>query len=1037
MPIRLRKLVDRCATSEQVWEELENNQLLYKDEILWVKVQWHRILNGYWFYQCGTPIYIHGYHYGYCSFFEIDEGLPQYRDRDRKFFLFYEYCLTDTFGFNPEFLDRKGNPIPDEEGNYRMIDLKRRVCAGFIYPKHRREGATYKAECCLLLFTITNMNCHSGIQSMDGNSAEEVFRVKLKEPWKKLPFFLRPTYSGSTDAAKRIEFKPQARKLTQDGGSLLNKDMGLQSFIDWATTAKRGFYDGAKLKFAHLDEIGKCLAYNTPVKMLDGTNKMVQDIVQGDLVMGPYGEKRTVKSLGRGEEMMYRVIPNQGEPWGCNEGHILSVYTHYGSSEKYFGVPKGSVVNMTIKRYLSLPDDVKRHLSLYKTGVNFSHKNLNIDPYTLGLWLGDGSSQEPKIYLMDDEIKEYLESRYSSTYLSADRTVFGLNIHNVRHYFRSYDLLGNKHIPNDFMFSSRDQRMELLAGIIDSDGSLNRNIKSGKPSNYEVSQKREALANQICELAMSLGFGASVKKKKTSWVYNGEKKFGVAFRVNIYGDIYTIPCRVNRKIAEKCEFSQNRRDPLKTGFKVEKVGVGKYYGFTLIEDPLFLLGDFTVTHNTTEENVDERNNVLMRCLMVGSKIQGISIHTSTVAEQSREGGENMKILCYKSHWHERNKNGETSSKLYVLFTSAADGLEGFVDKYGRSVIHDPTPEQSEQIGHSIGALEYRKNITDKLLEQGNFSQYNEELRQHPIYYKHCFIGNQQESGFNLQIINKRIDILESDGSATERGNLEWVTSRDSAYPQVEWFPDPNGKWFMSHLPSPSVKNKLIKRDGIWHPAETHRYIHSSDPFRFNKKNVKRIELDPTKKHRSKSNGGGATFWMRDISIDPPDKDIKYWQSHRFVCTYNNRVDDKITYADDMLKQTVYFGGLHYPERNMPVIWERFQEWGYGGFLKHDVDTKGQIKEEPGFYIGNNDLVKQDMFSRFMQYIQSHGMRERHVEILDECRKISGIDELKLFDLFAACAGCLIGMDNSYGEIKGIDPVNQKVDLRNYFPLHDL
>lgn len=850
MPHRLKRLVKRSKTSEAVWDVLEKNRNQYESEIIWIKVQWHRILNGYWFYQNGTPIYIHGTHYAYCSFWELDEGLPEYRDRDRSFFLFGKYCETTTETFDPEFLDRKGNPIPDEDGKYRMIDVGRRVCAGFVYPKHRREGATYKSQCYLYFYTIIRMNCHSGIQSMDGDSAEEVFKIKLKEPWKKLPFFLRPIYSGSNDSAKSLELKPPAKRIKVGEGSLLNNEDGLQSFIDFADSAKRGHYDGKKPKFLHIDEIGKCLSINTLVKMRDGSDKKVQDIVEGDVLMGPGGSGRTVVALGGGREQMYEVVPNKGETWGCNENHILSLIASTKRAKDWYGVEQGEVVNMSVIDYLKLHDEGRRCLELYR-----------IIPVVDGFEMG------------------------------------------------------------------------------------------------------------------------------------------------------------------------------KTKFTIRSTGIGDYYGFTLKEGPLFLLGDYTVTHNTILEDVDARNIVLMRCLTVGKRIIGMSTHTSTVAEQTKQGGENMKKICGKSMWHKRNANGETLSKLFVLFTSAADGLEGFVDEYGRSVINDPTPEQSEYIGETIGALEYRKNITDMAQAAGDYNQYNEELRQHPIFYRHCFLGNQKQSSFNLQIINDRIYVLEQDEDQTERGNFDWATTREADYPQVIWTPDPEGKWTISHIPSAAMQNRMYQKDGHWHPEFPGAYKHSADPFRFNKKSVSKKEL--SRDSRSKSNGGGSTFWPRDIKVDPMDKDVSKWQSHRFVCTYNNRVDDKIEYANDMLMQTVFFGGMMYPERNMPVVIERFIEWGFGGFLQYDVDEKGRPKEDAGFYIGNNDLVKQDMWAKVMHYIQIHGARERHIEFLEECKEIGGIDELKLYDLFASCAGCLIGLENFYGEVEHIKPHEQKVDISSYLPTYDI
>jgi len=665
MPNRLQKLVDRHEVIEEVWEELESQAHFYKDEIAWMDTQWERIINGYWFYRAGEPIFMHGYHYAYCSYWEMDVGLPQYRDRDRDFFLFGEYCYTTTETF--AHFTHTGKPRRNEDGTYDMSDIHIRVCLGFNYPKHRREGATYKAECYNYFFTITKIKCHSGIQAMDDITARQVFAKKLIEPWKTLPFFLKPNYAGSTDPVKRIEFKQQARKISSTKGALLSSGKGLNSFIDYATTADRNFYDSERLGFFHEDECGK----------------------------------------------------------------------------------------------------------------------------------------------------------------------------------------------------------------------------------------------------------------------------------------------------------------------------------------------------TIREDVYERHQVTQQCLLEGRIITGLTIKTSTVGETKKRGGAAFKKLVMDSKWEERNPNGMTKSKLFTLFVPAYDGLNGFVDQFGRSVIDDPTPEQGEFIKSKIGAKEYLQNIADQYIKEGNIEAANNHFRMYPTKLKHCFIGDQKDSGFNLYIIHNRIDQLEESPNAANKGNFEWITGRDAKNPSVKWVTRPDGLWWISYVPPSEQTNLIYKQDGQWFPLHPFKYISSSDPFRFNKTEGKR-----------KSDGAGATFWEHDEQIDPTQNDVSEWQSNRFVCAYLARVKDKELYADHMLRQNVFFGGEHYPEMNIDVVLDYFIKYGYGGYLRYDVDpSTGKLKANPGYYLGNNDKLKNLMFGEVMQYIEVHGMRERILPILEQCRDIEGIDTLRDYDLFAAVGGCLIGRRAGGGQIR--------------------
>lgn len=75
---------------------------------------------------------------------------------------------------------------------------------------------------------------------------------------------------------------------------------------------------------------GKCLARGTPVMMFDGTIKAVENVAVGDLLMGPDSKPRSVVSLARGREMMYRITPTKGDPYTVNESHILSLRNKHG-----------------------------------------------------------------------------------------------------------------------------------------------------------------------------------------------------------------------------------------------------------------------------------------------------------------------------------------------------------------------------------------------------------------------------------------------------------------------------------------------------------------------------------------------------------------------------------------------------------------------------------------------------------------------------------------------------------------------------------
>jgi replicative DNA helicase len=149
-------------------------------------------------------------------------------------------------------------------------------------------------------------------------------------------------------------------------------------------------------------------------------------------------------------------------------------------------------------------------------------------------------------------------------------------------------LIENKHIPHEYMANSEDNRLRLLAGLIDSDGYY---YASGKA--YDISQKDEALARQIKYLADTLGFRTVISPKRATIKEIGYES--TVWLVRIMGDVERIPVLIARKKAEPRKINKDWRV---CGIEIEPSGEDEYFGFVLDGDGLFLLEDCTVTHNT-------------------------------------------------------------------------------------------------------------------------------------------------------------------------------------------------------------------------------------------------------------------------------------------------------------------------------------------------------------------------------------------------------------------------------------------------------
>ena len=372
---------------------------------------------------------------------------------------------------------------------------------------------------------------------------------------------------------------PKPREYQLDALKSISNSMS--EYYDFIFRARTGF--------------GKCQAKGTPILMYDGTVKKVEDVIVGDKLMGPDSNPRTVSSLARGREEMFEVRPTKGEAHTFNKSHILSLK----ATASMGSVVKGEVVNVEISDYLLWSKKRKHLFKLWRTGVEFQQSfHLPYDPYFVGLYLGDGLKDTYiKLHIGDtrSEVKAYLRQyiptlgvEYKET-PQAGCTEFGISLKN--HDFRDFVQLdlqqsGERHIPHEYLTASRQNRLALLAGIIDTDGFM-----VGKC--YDIVAKDKGFIHQIAFLARSLGFAAYTyvsHKKAQGW-----SETRPYHRVTISGNTDEIPVLTSYR---KAEARLQKKNVLVTGFEIASVGEGDYFGFTLDGDHLYLLGDFTVTHNT-------------------------------------------------------------------------------------------------------------------------------------------------------------------------------------------------------------------------------------------------------------------------------------------------------------------------------------------------------------------------------------------------------------------------------------------------------
>lgn len=335
-------------------------------------------------------------------------------------------------------------------------------------------------------------------------------------------------------------------------------------------------------------------------KILLHTGRMVnvEDVVVGDTLMGPDGSPRNVLQLCRNRGKMYRIIPTKGEPFVVNEDHVLSLQRVNDGS----GLT-GEIVDVSVKDYMKWGKTSKHIHKLFRVGVDFAEqKRVPLDPYFLGVLIGDGSClSSVGITTEDKEIEVCVREVAKSFGLSVtDRPagnaktylICGKRGPNGNKLIRVLDSLGimhrtgkDKFVPHYYKVGSRETRLQVLAGLMDTDGSLAHAL-------YDYISVSETLANDVAFMARSVGLAAYVSQCQKGCQTGA---VGTYYRVCISGDCSIIPCRLPRK---KSPVRLQKKSVLRTGFKVEYVGVDDYFGFVIDGDHRYLMGDFTVTHNS-------------------------------------------------------------------------------------------------------------------------------------------------------------------------------------------------------------------------------------------------------------------------------------------------------------------------------------------------------------------------------------------------------------------------------------------------------
>lgn len=557
--------------------------------------------------------------------------------------------------------------------------------------------------------TVYQYTFHKGSSGLITAYIEDYVKATLQKCWLQLNFL-----NMNTDG----EFRHVRMKLDTDMHKRASKVDRDKNESGWMAEIKGITHDSPrKLRGFRVNSIyfEECFSPDTKVIMSDYSRKRIEDIKVGDFVMGIDGTPQEVIKTNSGYDNLCAVKQLKGEDYIVTANHKL-----YLECRPRVGNQKDRIELLTPIDYFQLSDYNKRTTyGLKSSGLQFNQHLEDLDPYFLGAWLGDGDKTRISIIInesADPEIKDYIIKYYNNnlgsnhhiTIKQDTKCKLGLTQCNLQHYsfvgniggpnqnkllkiFKKYNLIGNKHIPQEVYYTPVDYRLKVLAGLIDTDGNLSKGSSSYSFS-YEITMARESLINEIAELARSCGFYAHQNYRKMP---NGYKKNSDSYRICIRGDLNRIPVLVNRKKLPT-DYKQSS-NPLSTSIKIENYGYGKYCGITLRSygkdtDNLFLLNDYTIVHNCGSDPVLEKTYIQAEALVkVGGKRIGSRFLQGTGGDAGAPlatlnkmfyDPEGYKILPYKNTYGRDQQVQYTGYFIpaYTMWFGDDDGNIGFDER---------------------------------------------------------------------------------------------------------------------------------------------------------------------------------------------------------------------------------------------------------------------------------------------------------------------------------------------------------------------
>ena len=458
---------------------------------------------------------------------------------------------------------------------------------------------------------------------------------------------------------------------------------------------------------------GKLLANDTPILTRNGWKKH-GDLVVGDEVLSPKGEFIRVNIVHPKRLANVKVTFEDGEEILCHNQHEWCVYDRLARKTK------SRVETTYIMQHLKEKSGRNRFFIPIREKVKGEYKNLPVDPYTYGVWLGDGSTKQGRITQnnKDSVIFEYIPYKISSIFNGISDNVKSYTLKGLANDLHKLGLCYQnkkveKYIHDSYLTSSIEQRLELLAGIIDTDGYLDK-----EKQRYIITTNGEKLKEDIVTLISTFNWRTSVTTippyTSTSGITGKKNTYYIGFSPDI-----EIPCKLERKKITRLH--KQRRIGIT---KVELIEPIEGNCIT-VDGGLYLAGrTLKTTHNTFPEKIaeawsfgiDDTGAMLALCsnddvVKAGSNLAMTEIkseHFGEVFPHLKYDENDKKFFLKETDEKWKLKNCKLQYSYYAKTTQS-----NVVGSRASKWIHidDLYPDYKEAMNQELNKYYYNKSIT--------------------------------------------------------------------------------------------------------------------------------------------------------------------------------------------------------------------------------------------------------------------------------------------------------------------------------------